>query len=403
MTDRPSRAARRSRRSRGSLGSITLLIAVFVVGTLFGVNANNLLGQFGLQLGSSPFDKIDAIHELVNRYHVSENALDNQQAVDDAIRGMLSGVDGGYTRYETANEADQFDQTALQGTYQGIGIQSMYLPDELRVEIVFRGSPAEAAGIKVLDRVIAVNGELVRGHTQAEINNKIRGEAGTDVTLTIMREGHSAPLSLTITRGVITTPVVDHWVEGEVGIAAMYRFTETAPGQLREAIIDLKNQGVKAILFDLRSNGGGLLDSARQITDIFLPADSVIVRVVDRYGREEIYQTFQEEIWTGPLAVLVNGGSASASEVVAGALQDHQRATLLGAVSFGKGTVQVPYQLSDGSRVWVTQYRYLTPDGRDIQDKGLTPDVAIEQPEDAQADVQLAEAAKFVQENLLGD
>jgi carboxyl-terminal processing protease len=195
--------------------------------------------------------------------------------------------------------------------------------------------------------------------------------------------------------------VVDHWVDGDVGVAAMYRFTETAPGQLQEAILDLKNQGVKAIILDLRSNGGGLLDSAREIANFFLPKYQVIVRVVDRQGNEETYQTTQVPIWEGPLAVLVNSGSASASEVVSGALQDYQRASLLGVLSFGKGTVQVPYQLSDGSRVWVTQYHYLTPNGRDINQKGLTPDVIIEQPENAKTDQQLAKAVQYVTDYLL--
>lgn len=142
MTDRPGVG----RSSRHFLNILAMLIVVFVIGTLFGANSSRLLGQFGLRLGSDPFDKLGAIHELVNRYHVRENVLDDEQAVDDAIRGMLSRVDGGYTRYETAAEAAQFDQTALQGTYSGIGIQSMYLPDELRVEIVFRGSPPKPLG-----------------------------------------------------------------------------------------------------------------------------------------------------------------------------------------------------------------------------------------------------------------
>lgn len=390
------------RGSRHYLNIIALMIVVFVVGTLFGANASGLAGRLGFGLVASPFDKVGVIQDLIEQYHVTENPLPEDVAIDNAIRGMLAPVDGGYTRYETAEEAQAFDQSALQGTYTGIGIQSLYRTDELEVEIVFRGQPAEAAGVKVLDRIVAVDGALVKGHTQAEINNKIRGEAGTSVTLTIMRGDDPNPISLTIVRAVVTTPVVDHWVEGEIGIAAMYRFTETAPGQLREAILDLKEQGVKAIVFDLRSNGGGLLDSAREIVDLFVPREQIIVRVVDRQGEETSYQTHQDAIWTGPLAVLLNGGSASASEVVSGALQDYQRATLLGTVSFGKGTVQVPYQLTDGSRVWVTQYRYLTPDGRDIHQQGLTPDVLIEQPEDAKTDLQLEQTVEYVQNHLLG-
>lgn len=390
------------RGSRHYLNIIALLIVVFVVGTFFGANASGLIGRLGFGFAQDPFAKVGLVQNLIEQYHVTENPLPVDEAVDNAIRGMLSTVDGGYTRYETAAEADAFDQSALQGVYTGIGIQSLYRTNELEVEIVFRGSPAEAAGVKVLDRIIAVDGDPVKGHTQAEINGKIRGEAGTSVTLTILRDDDPTPISLSIVRGVITTPVVDHWVVGDVGVAAMYRFTETAPGQLREAVVDLKNQGVKAIVFDLRSNGGGLLDSAREIADLFLPADQVIVRVVDRQGEEETYQTYQEQVWDGPLAVLVNGGSASASEVVSGALQDYQRATLLGTTSFGKGTVQVPYQLTDGSRVWVTQYRYLTPNSRDIHQKGLTPDVVIEQPEEAKSDLQLQSAIEYVRENLIG-
>jgi len=163
----------------------------------------------------------------------------------------------------------------------------------------------------------------------------------------------------------------------------------------------LKSKNVAAILLDLRSNGGGLLYSAQEIVDFFLPPDMVVVRQVDRDGREQVLKTRAEAIWDGPLAILMNGASASASEIVAGALQDYGRAVLLGEVSFGKGTVQVPYNLSDGSRLWITQYRYLTPNGRDINQHGLAPDVAITQPEEAQTDEQLAEAILYVSNNLV--
>lgn len=389
------------RNSRHYFNIIALLIVVFVVGTLFGANASNLAQRFGIGLVTNPFQKIGTIYDLVNTYHVNVDPLKEPDAVDNAIRGMLAQVDGGYTRYETPAEAQEFNQSALQGTYTGVGIQSIYQPDQLEVEIVFRGSPAETAGVQVHDRIIAVDGEAVKGHTQTEINDRIRGEAGTKVTLTILRGNATNSLAIVIPRGVITTPVVDHWVVGDIGVAAMYRFTETAPDQLKEAILDLKSKGVKAIIFDLRSNGGGLLDSAREIANFFMPKDQVIVRAVDRLGKETTYQTSQDAIWDGPLAVLVNSGSASASEVVSGALQDHQRATLLGVVSFGKGTVQVPYELSDGSRIWITQYRYLTPNGRDINHKGLTPDVTISQPDNAKTDVQLADAVKYVSEHLI--
>ena len=361
-----------------------------------------LAKYLGFNVVDGSFGKVEAIYNLVQDYHVDPEALPLESAVDNAIRGMLVQADGGYTRYETLEEAKEFNQSALEGTYTGVGIQSIYRTDELEVEIVFRGSPAEASGVKVRDRVIAVDGQPVKGKTQAEVNKMIRGEPGTDVTLTILREGETAPLSITITRGVIALPVVEHWVDGKIGVVAMYRFTETAPEQLQEAVLSLKNKNVEAILFDLRSNGGGLLSSAQEITDFFLPKDKVIVRQVDRYEREQVLKTEEEPIWDGPLAILMNGASASASEVVAGALQDHQRALLLGDVSFGKGTVQVPYPLTDGSRLWITQYKYLTPEGRDINKKGLTPDQVIEQPEGAQEDVQLQQAIKYVAKNLIG-
>lgn len=393
----------RSMRGRQSrLGLVAILVVVFVAGVLLGTNARGLGQRFGIYVGGNSFAKLEAIYTLVKQNHVESGALNQGRAIDDAIRGMLPHVDGGYTRYETPAEVLEFNQSALEGKYPGVGIQSKApTTGEMEVEIVFRGSPAEASGVKVRDRIIAVDGESIKDLTQIDINNRIRGEAGTKVTLTVIREGEPAPLNIPIVRALISLPVVDHWVDGDVGVVAMYRFTETAPGQLREAIIDLKNQQVAGIVFDLRSNGGGLLYSAQEIVDFFLPADKVIVRQVDRGGSEEVLKTKDATIWDGPLAILLNNGSASASEVVAGALQDHERATLLGDVSFGKGTVQVPYPLTDGSRLWITQYRYLTPEGKDIHNKGLAPDFSISQPEDAQQDEQLRQAVKYMQENML--
>lgn len=395
---------RHNRRWLSRLGVLALVSIVFFAGVLLGTNLRQIAHRFGINWVDNSFAKLEAIYEWVKLYHVDPNALDPERAVEDAIRGMLPHVDGGYTRYESAEEAKEFNQSTLEGKYSGVGIQSKPpVGGEMEVEIVFRGSPAEASGVKVRDKIIAVDGQTIVGLTQTEINSRIRGEAGTEVTLTILREGEPTPLNITIRRGVITLPVVDYWTDGEIGIVAMNRFTETAPGQLKEAILELKKKEVKAILFDLRSNGGGLLYSAQEIVDFFLPPGQVIVRQVDRYGNEEVLVTRADTIWDGPLAILLNGASASASEVVAGALQDHGRAVLLGEVSFGKGTVQVPYPLTDGSRLWITQYRYLTPNGRDIHKKGLTPDYVIEQWEDVQVDEQLRQAVKYVRENMIGN
>lgn len=395
---------RHNRRWLSRLGVLALVSIVFFAGVLLGTNLRQIAHRFGINWVDNSFAKLEAIYEWVKLYHVDPNALDPERAVEDAIRGMLPHVDGGYTRYESAEEAKEFDQSTLEGKYSGVGIQSKPpVGGEMEVEIVFRGSPAEASGVKVRDKIIAVDGQTIVGLTQTEINSRIRGEAGTEVTLTVLREGEPTPLNITIRRGVITLPVVDYWTDGEIGIVAMNRFTETAPGQLKEAILELKKKEVKAILFDLRSNGGGLLYSAQEIVDFFLPPGQVIVRQVDRYGNEEVLVTRADTIWDGPLAILLNGASASASEVVAGALQDHGRAVLLGEVSFGKGTVQVPYPLTDGSRLWITQYRYLTPNGRDIHKKGLTPDYVIEQWEDVQVDEQLRQAVKYVRENMIGN
>lgn len=391
-----------NRNRRSSLGIIALVLVVFFTGVLLGTNLRGLAHRLGINLVDNSFAKLEAVYTWVKEHHVDPDALDPTRAVEDAIRGMLPHVDGGYTRYESAEEAAEFNQSTLEGKYSGVGIQSKPpTSGEMEVEIVFRGSPAEASGVKVRDKIIAVDGQVIKGLTQTDINNRIRGEAGTEVTLTIVREGESAPLNISIRRGLIALPVVDHWVDGEVGVVAMYRFTETAPGQLREAILDLKQQQVSAILFDLRSNGGGLLYSAQEIVDFFLPGDKLIVRQVDRRGVEQVLKTTEGTIWDGPLAVLLNSASASASEVVAGALQDHERAVLLGEVSFGKGTVQVPYPMTDGSRLWITQYRYLTPEGRDIHQKGLTPDVSIDQPENVRVDEQLRQAVKYVKDNML--
>jgi len=400
MNDTTGREPRKT--TRHYLNVAAMLIVMFVAGTFFGANASGLSQYFGFQSGAGTFGKVDAIYNYVRDHHVNPDAIEQTLATDNAIRGMLSAVDGGYTRYETAEEAAQFNQSAIDGEYAGIGIQSIYRPTELEVEIVFGGQPAERAGVKVRDLIIAVDGDPVKGKTQKEINSRIRGQEGTQVTLTVLREGVGEPLLLTITRAIIKIPVVDYRMEGDIGLLIHTSFTEPSPTQLRTAIEALKTRGAKAILLDLRSNPGGLLSSAEAIVDLFLPKDKVIVRQVDRNGDEQVSKTRYDAVYDGPLYVLVNEGSASASEVVSGALQDHGRATVLGVTSFGKGTVQVPYGLIDGSRVWITQYRYLTPNSRDINKIGLTPDVEIVQPDDAVSDQQLQNALQYTNSQLIG-
>lgn len=305
-----------------------------------------------------------------------------QNATYAAIRGVVDSLNDPHTSFLTPDEANQF-RSNITGEFEGIGSRVDWDKDEEAVRIVepYENQPAWNAGLRRDDLVIAIDGESTKGSDLAKAIEKIRGPKGSSVTLRVKRAGVIDPFDVIVTRDRIEIPTIESakvGPNGEIGYVKLFTFNENAGQLVRQAVEDALKDQPRALIFDLRGNSGGLLREAVKVTNVFVQDQTV---VIERFkdGRTESYKTEEKAIDSQTkLIVLVNEGSASASEIVAGALQDLNRAKLLGVKTFGKGSVQLPQNLSDNSIVRVTVARWFTPNDRTIDGKGLEPDIVVE-------------------------
>ncbi|MFZ1711426.1 MAG: S41 family peptidase, partial [Anaerolineae bacterium] len=318
-----------------------------------------------------------------------------------AIRGVVSSLDDRFTSFMTADEAQRFEDS-LDGSFEGIGAQVDKTEDDkgARIVEVYPGFPAATAGVRRNDIITAVDGQDIGPLSLTEIISHIRGPRGTTVILTIRREGEDAPLEISVTRARIEIPVVESkMLAGNIGYVKLQEFSRPAPERLKTALKELLDQEPVGLILDLRGNPGGLLDVAVEVGSQFVAAGDILIER-KKDGSEEHFSVRTGGLAIGvPLAVLVNEGSASASEIVAGAIQDAGRGPLVGTKTFGKGSVQLPQTLSDGSMLRVTIAHWFTPKGRGIHGTGLEPDIPIElseQDRSAGRDPQLDRAVEYL-------
>ena len=344
------------------------------------------------------------VWDLVQRNFYGE-LPDMQQVTYAAIRGMLSRLDDEYTAFLEPNAAAILAEDAT-GEFQGIGA-FVGMDEDGNLEIVgtFEEGPAEQAGLLAGDRVLEVDGVSIAGSTLYEAINLIRGPADSEVTLLIAREGVPEPLEITVIRAHLDIPVIEVEMRDDgVGYIRLYEFSAKASERVEEGLEELLAQDPRGIVFDLRQNPGGWLEQAVEVADLFLD-DGMILSERWSDGHEYKFEADPGDVGEDiPLVVLVDRGSASASEIVAGALQDRERAILVGELTFGKGSVQQVFALSDGSELRVTAARWFTPNNQAIHGQGITPDIEVpwpEQEEDVEpetqpADPQLERAAEYL-------
>lgn len=319
----------------------------------------------------------EALNTVRNNYVDQKDIYPKEEAYG-AIRGMLETLgDDGHTRFLTPEEREQNDQS-LSGTYVGIGVQLEEKKGQVVVAAPIQGSPAEKAGISPDDVLLAVDGKSVRGDDISEVVEKVKGPEGTTVELTVRHEGKKREYDLE--RAQINSPVAS-WAmipDSDVALVLLSSFSDDSAKELQNAFEEAKAAGARRYILDLRNNPGGRLDEAVQMAGFFLEPGSVVYIRKDASGeREEITVEGGPESMNAPLTVLVDGGSASSSEILAGALRDNGRATVIGETTFGTGTVLSEFVLRDGSSILLGVAEWLTPDGDFIRDTGIKPEVKV--------------------------
>jgi carboxyl-terminal processing protease len=319
------------------------------------------------------FLELAQVYQKLQQNYVDRSQMDPKKLAQGAMRGMVEAVGDPYTEYYTPQV---YDATMIQltGQYSGIGAYIGKKNTGIVIIAPMPGSPAEAAGIKSGDYILKIDGSTTDNMTSDQASQLIRGQAGTKVVLSIGREGQRAPLEITVTRNDIRVDSVKTEMHGQVAYIRIQQFILPTADDLSKALKDSLDKGARGVILDLRDNPGGILTQAVDVASQFL-SRGIVVKVVDKNGIEQVLKVKAGGIATSvPVIVLINGGSASASEIVAGALQDNERAKLAGAKSFGKASVQNVVKLDDGSAIKITTAHYYTPNGTLISGKGLAPD-----------------------------
>ncbi|AKL96724.1 carboxy-terminal-processing protease CtpA [Clostridium aceticum] len=396
------------------VGAIILIIVTTILNATLGNLIALPLGQKVLisrdtyeyyrDLGGE-YGKLLTLKEFLTKNYYKE--VDEEKLLESAIKGMFQGVEDPYTTYMTEREFTDL-MTRTQGTYGGIGV--IITPGEdgfVTVVSPIEDTPGERAGIATGDRIITVDGKTVSGEQLDLAADMMKGEPGTNVILTLWREGRNEPFEVTLEREEIRLRTVRSEVlEGNIGYVRISMFDEQTANDFREHIGELEKQNVQGLIIDLRNNPGGLLSQCLEISDMIL-GEQVIVYTEDRHGKREIEKSDKKQVDL-PLVVLVNKGSASASEILAGAVKDGNRGVILGTTTFGKGLVQQVKPLNDGTGFKYTVSQYFTPNGTNIHGTGIEPDIVVELPEELRnevtierdQDIQLEKAMEIVKEKM---
>lgn len=350
-----------------------------------------LTAQFGApRLGTpahaaSTYEYLDLFGDVFERTrsaYVEE--VDEKELIEAAINGMLTSLDPHSSYLNPDNFTDMQDDT--KGEFGGLGIEVTMEDGFVKVISPIDDTPAAKAGIEANDFITHIDGESVLGMTIGEAVDLMRGLVNTDIDLTIAREGEEEPMEVTLTRAVIEIKAVKHRIEGDVGVLRVSKFSEKTFQNLAESIAQIKDElganAVSGYIIDLRNNPGGLLTQAVAVSDAFLDQGEIVSTRGREQRNADRYNAQKGDLADGkPVVVLVNGGSASASEIVAGAIQDHRRGIVVGEKTFGKGSVQTIMPLASRGAIRLTTARYYTPSGRSIQALGIEPDIIVEQVE----------------------
>lgn len=392
---------------------IVLIAALLLgfIGAYLGVNlaqsnqSANPGGQPGKEIpfsneknSDSPEDmeKVSQAYSLIKEHFIED--IGDQDLIEGAIQGMLTSLDDPYSTYMDVEEMEEFNEQ-IESSFEGIGAEVSMVNGNVTIVAPIKDSPAEKAGLRPNDEVLKVDEEALEGYDLNEAVNKIRGEKGSEVVLTIQRSGASKPFEVTLVRDKIPIETVyselDESNGKKTGILEVTNFSEHTAEEFNEQLEELESKKIDGLVIDVRGNPGGLLNSVEDILELFVPKDIPYIQIEDKEGNKEKYYTELDKKKDYPINVLVNEGSASASEILAVAMKEIGY-DIVGTTSFGKGTVQQAVPLGDGSTVKLTFYKWLSPEGNWINEDGVEPTVEIDQPDYYYANpVQLEETLKL--------
>lgn len=401
-----SKGKNEPKRKKSQVGLFTVL-GVFVASSLF--FSGWLFGAGKLHFRSNSIIPISTDSRQAPRAGIDElyqkiiDNYDGSVSDEDFLNGQKSGLANApgdpYTEFFTAQETKEFNES-LNGTFEGIGAELGKEGSFVIIVSPIKGTPAERAGLHAQDIITKIDGEDATDISISEAVNRIRGPKGESVTLTVIREGEEK--EFVIVRDTITIESVESKLEGKTGVITIGRFGDDTVTLAKQAAENLKDQGAENIILDLRGNPGGLLDAAVGVSSIWLPKGSTVLEEKRNGVVVQTYKTSTQPLLQGvPTVVLINGGSASASEIVAGALHDNNSATLIGTKTFGKGSVQRVIPLSAGGSLKVTIARWFTPAGKNIDKEGITPDEEVkltQEDREAERDPQMDAALQKLQQ-----
>lgn len=349
---------------------------------------------FGKAIDRKTENTLESIQYLISQKYLYEDKIDDKEMQNGIIAGYVSGLKEPYSVYYNEEQTTALMET-LEGEMCGLGILLYMDPNTgtAVVEEVYKGTPAEKAGMKKGDIIYKVDGELIQTTVLDDVVSFLRGKEGSKVEVTVLRGKEMKEVICNVTRAKFTIPTVEwEMLEDSVGYIKLTEFDTVTTKQFEKAMADLEKKGMTGLVLDLRNNPGGNLTTVCEIADIFLPK-GVIVSTKDKNGKEQVYKADNKEQFQLPLTVLINGQSASASEILAACIQDYGLGELVGTTTYGKGIVQEIYPLINGDALKLTVSEYFTPNGKNIHGVGVKPDVVVEYEKE---DNQLEEAIRVL-------
>jgi len=373
---------------------IVMITFLVLASLVLSFGAGCTLGNGGLPSEVSGLEVVEEVWNIIFQDYVDRDQLDSSQLSQAAIEGMVEALNDPYTSY-LDNETYEMSSSSLEGKFEGIGAYVGMRDEQLMIIAPIPGYPAARAGIRAGDIVLEIDGSPASEMSLQEAVLHIRGPKGTSVVLLVQHEGEEEPEEIEIVRAEVEVSSVFHEMREEIAYININQFTERTNEELSLVLESITQEGATGIILDLRSNPGGLLQAVVEVASHFLE-DGVVVSVVDNRGEETSLSVEPDGIVTElPMVILVDGYSASGSEVLTGALQDYARATVAGTVTYGKGSVNTLHLLQDGSGLYITTARWLTPNGHLIEGEGMSPDYELE--------LEGEEAIQWAMDYLRGD